>query len=114
MARIFTAVVHGDRKSRPLEELDIIIAIAKREDISICNPEHFCDRLGPDRFVDVGRSDFENFIFGPDNIHLRSEPPLDIPLKAVDRLGRMNKKEFLKPGRGQVIKLATFRLPARA
>ena len=63
VAGILSSVVHSDRKSRPLKELDIIISITKRDDISAGNPEHFSNGLGPDRFIDVGRRYLQDFIF---------------------------------------------------
>ena len=74
-------MVHSDRKSRPLKELDIIISITKRDDISTGNPEHFCDRFGPDRFIDVGRCYLQDFIFRADNIHLSSKPSARHPVE---------------------------------
>jgi hypothetical protein len=55
--------MHSDQKSGPLEELDIIISIPECDDISTCNSEHPCDRLGPHRFIDVGRRHFQEVIF---------------------------------------------------
>jgi hypothetical protein len=59
--------------------------------------------LRPDRLIDVRRAHLENFVFGADNIHLSSEPPLDILLNVIDRPGRMKKKHFLQPSSGQFV-----------
>jgi hypothetical protein len=47
-------------------------SIPECDDISTCNSNHLCDRLGPNRFIDVGRRHFQDFIFRTDNIRILS------------------------------------------